>query len=355
VSEVEFFRHAPWTVPVADTVKAAKRCEDWGWDGFSVGESPGMGKDPFICLTLAALATERLKLGTTVLVPVRNPESIANSMATLHAVSRGRTMFDLGRGDSAVELFGGHPLNLAGFGTFVERIQRYLSGQEVDRDGFASSIVRAFRVDPSLEAYGKVPFLVTATGPKVIAIGAQRADGVSFMVGADVSRLAACIEQARAARAQAGLDVASMMLSAHVHVAVARNGDVAAARQIIEKTVITLSRFSAYHGEPLKGVPESVARGATRAVRERREGAYAKIPESGSADGQIDFYQGESLDEDFVDQFAIIGEPKYCAERLQEIVDLGFKRVIIHTRGIGTDPQETNAGAIAQEVLPLVK
>jgi 5,10-methylenetetrahydromethanopterin reductase len=355
MSGVEFFRHAPWTVPVADTGMAAKRCEAWGWDGFSVGESPGMGKDPFICLTLAAMATQRLKVGTTVLVPVRNPESLANSMATLHAVSGGRAIFDLGRGDSAVELFGHRPLRVEEFSVFVRQVQGYLLGEDVDRDGFTSSILRAFRVDPSLESVGKAPFVITATGPRVIEIGARYADGSSFMVGADAVRLKSCIEQARAARAEAGLDAATMLLTAHVHVAVSQNGDREAARQIIEKTVLTLSRFSAYDGKPLEGVSDAVAKGALRAVKERQGGAYAAVPESAAVDGRIDFYRGESLDEDFVDRFAIIGEAKYCAERLSEMIELGLQRVVIHTRGIGTDPQETNAGRIAQEVLPLLR
>jgi len=55
--------------------------------------------DPFVALATAAGATQRLKLGTSVvLVPERNPILTAIEVATLDAVSGGRFLFGIGAG-----------------------------------------------------------------------------------------------------------------------------------------------------------------------------------------------------------------------------------------------------------------
>jgi len=56
-----------------------------------------------------------------------------------------------------------------------------------------------------------------------------------------------------------------------------------------------------------------------------------------------------------VDQFAIAGSAEYCAERLQQIVDLGISRIYIGTRAVGVDLAEQNTERIGREVLPLVR
>ena len=55
--------------------------------------------DPFICLAYAAAETERVKLGTTVVVvPVRSPFAQAKMLSTLDLLSAGRVIFGIGVG-----------------------------------------------------------------------------------------------------------------------------------------------------------------------------------------------------------------------------------------------------------------
>ncbi len=64
------------------------------------GELPEYYKqffDPFIGLTAAAAATEKLKVGTSVcLVPEHNTMNLAKMVACLDRVSNGRFLFGLG-------------------------------------------------------------------------------------------------------------------------------------------------------------------------------------------------------------------------------------------------------------------
>ncbi|HSS10373.1 MAG TPA: hypothetical protein VLL25_10830 [Acidimicrobiales bacterium] len=46
---------------------------------------------------------------------------------------------------------------------------------------------------------------------------------------------------------------------------------------------------------------------------------------------------------------------QYCAERLQQVIDLGISRIYIGTRGVGVDPAESNRDRVAGEVLPILR
>jgi hypothetical protein len=85
--------------------------------------------------------------------------------------------------------------------------------------------------------------------------------------------------------------------------------------------------------------------------RDARGGVARRI---GGVPGEIEFYPLEAGAEELIDQFGIAGPAEYCAERLQEIVELGFSRIYIGTRAVGIDLDEVNAARIGREVLPRI-
>jgi alkanesulfonate monooxygenase SsuD/methylene tetrahydromethanopterin reductase-like flavin-dependent oxidoreductase (luciferase family) len=81
----------------------ARQAEDGGWDGFFLwdhiaGWSDNIA-DPWICLTAAALATSRIRLGTMV-TPLarRRPAKLARETVTLDRLSNGRLILGVGLG-----------------------------------------------------------------------------------------------------------------------------------------------------------------------------------------------------------------------------------------------------------------
>src|SRR5262249_61886215 len=61
--------------------------------------------DPFVTLTAAAAATEKLKVGTGIcLVVQRDPIQTAKSVASIDQVSGGRFLFGVGSGWNAEEM-----------------------------------------------------------------------------------------------------------------------------------------------------------------------------------------------------------------------------------------------------------
>jgi probable F420-dependent oxidoreductase len=94
--------------------RAARHAEDHGFDHVWVSDhvvhpasqeypSPYL-YDPLISLTWAAAVTERVRLGTSVMVvPQHNPLSLANAVASLDSMSGGRVVLGVGVGWSAAE------------------------------------------------------------------------------------------------------------------------------------------------------------------------------------------------------------------------------------------------------------
>jgi hypothetical protein len=90
------------------TAEFASQAEKSGWDGFFVWE-PVWGIDAWVCLTAAAMRTERIKLGT-LLTPVSRmrPWKLASETATLDNLSNGRVILSVGLGaiDTGFKDFG---------------------------------------------------------------------------------------------------------------------------------------------------------------------------------------------------------------------------------------------------------
>ena len=354
---IEFWRMGATPVPLTGIGKVARRMEADGWDGLAVGEAHGLLPDPYVALGLAAAATTTLKVGTAVAVPLRHPMLAAGAMATVQGIAEGRASFSIGRGDGAMKVLQRKPMPVAQFELYLQRLQGLLRGDEIEIDGAVASMARLGTIDPSL-GVPRPPVNVAATGPRMIAVAARWADGISFSVGDDRDRLRQSIELVRAACEDAGRDPGELTLGCYVQVAVCDAGDASRAREAIRGLVMTHSRFSGFEGRAL---PE-VAAGDERPIRRSLDAMEGVLRSSrggterreGAAAGELEFYPRDAVDEEFIDRFAIVGDPESCAERLQAILDLGIRRIYIGTRGVGVDLEERNTQRIGGEVLPLV-
>jgi 5,10-methylenetetrahydromethanopterin reductase len=164
-------------------------------------------------------------------------------------------------------------------------------------------------------------------------------------VGASVDRLRDCIKLARDARAAAGRDPGSLPIGCHIPAAVATGGvSLAEARDIIRGAVLRHTRFSAFDGHVLAGVSEQDREAVLRSFEITRD-------HSRNMPKKADFSVASVLPDDFVDRFAIVGDPEQCAERFREIMSLGVDRILVLTRVPTTDRKEGNAARLADTVL----
>lgn len=357
----EFWRMGPSPVPARDIAQFARRLESMGWDGLAVGENHARTADPFTLLAASAVATTTLRLGTATLVPLRHPMLLANAMTVIQGISQGRCRFSIGRGDSAMKAFLRKPMPVGRFETYLSQVQAYLRREEVEIDGAVSTMARLAAVDPSLDV-PKPPVDAAAAGTKMIEVGVKHADSISFAVGADLLRLQNRIDLVKQLCQKVGRDVSKLSLGCYVQVAVSSNGDRTQARESIRALAVAFMRFSGYeggavHADVAGGDQEQFLRAARAMEDTFRPGDPGRQGERGAVtkrkfDPTPD---PKAVDDDFIDRFAIVGPPELCAERLREVMALGFDRIYIGTRFMSVDVDEVNTERVGREVLPRLR
>ena len=110
-------------------------------NGFTYGwlfDSHLLWMEPYPLLTMMALNTSRMKLGTCVTNPAtREPSVTASVFATLNEISGGRMVMGIGRGDSARRVMGKPPTTLARLETAIAEIRALAAGEETSDDEHA--------------------------------------------------------------------------------------------------------------------------------------------------------------------------------------------------------------------------
>lgn len=340
MSDTRFWRMGATPVPATEIGRVARALEESGWDGLAIGEAHGLLPDPYVLLGVAAGATSSLELGTAVAVPLRHPLLAADAMATVHAMSDGRSRFVLGRGDGAMKVLQREPMRVSAFEEYLRALMGYLQRREVEYDGAVASMSRLDDIDPSLAA-APPEVSVAATGPRMIAAAARWANGIDFSVGANVGRVRECIRLASDACVSAGRDPSELTLGCFVQVAVTDGEETMT--EVVRGLIITHARFSGNFTSEAASVMEKV-------LTSSRGG----VTPTGKP-GELEFYPKEALDPDAVKAFGVIGSPEECATRLAPIIDLGLAHVYIGTRAVGVDLEEENALRIGRDLLPRLR
>ncbi len=325
----------------------AARAEEAGWDGTYVTDSQCLSGDVYTGLALAARATSRIQLATGVTNPYTRHASVtAGAISTVNALSNGRAVLGIGRGDSSMAYLGLAPAPLPAFRTHLEQVQAFLSGQPVELDATGVEALglkdrpeasRITWLDPNLP---KVPVEVFASGPKVISLGAQVAERVMLAVGADHARLEWALQTARDAAGDTPVS-----LGAYFVCVVHPDRDVA--RRLAVGRLGASTRFSVLHGKTVGPVPEE-----QRAVFENLHKAYDM-----KQHGLPDASQGSVFTPEFVEYMAVVGSPDECVTRLREIEALGLDRVYLSRPNARfADPEALVAATLLeQEVLPAMR
>ncbi|MBO0729595.1 MAG: LLM class flavin-dependent oxidoreductase [Acidimicrobiaceae bacterium] len=308
----------------------ARTAEREGIDGLSFGDTQHMAGDPFVGLSLAGAATERLKLMVGVTNPVtRHPAVTAAAIATVHAESGGRAVLGVGRGDSSVGRVGDGAAPVDQTARFVEKVQQYLGGS-----GSRGPIPWIGRL-----GLPKVPVDVAATGPRMLALGARYADRVTVNVGAIRDRVASAAARVNSVGREAGRSV-----SLGAYVVIAAHPDPEVARGLALGPVAAYARLSGMPGARSEGLNVH-----DRAVIEAVTANYDL-----QAHGQRTARHIGHLDDEFVERFGVVGSPAHCAARLRDLADLGLDRLVLVEGRDANDrvAEEEAHRCLVDEVLP---
>jgi probable F420-dependent oxidoreductase len=300
--------------------------------GFAYGwlfDSHVLWLEPYPLLTLMALNTTRMRLGTCVTNPAtRDPTVTASALATLNLISGGRMTLGIGRGDSARRVMGKKPTTLATLEQAVRIIRDLAGGQPTDYDG------EQIRIE---WADGSLPIWIAGYGPKALHMAGRIADGVILQF-ADPHLIRWCMGFVRAGAEAAGRDFAAIKIMAAAPVWV--SDDLMTAREhvrwfpaLVSNHVMDLiARY-----DPAELPPE-----LTAYVQNRAGYDYRHHAEVGS--GNAGF-----VTDDVVDRFCIVGPVAEHHRRLRELADLGVQQFNIY---LMSGDEEATLDVYGREIVP---
>ena len=337
-------------------VQRAKEYESAGLAGMVVWDAQSSDGDCYVSLAAAAMATTSLKLGTGVTNPVtRHPSVTASAIASLQAISNGRAVLGIGRGDASLAHIGRAPASVETLSRYTQLVQRYLRGDSVafkELGEFATNAPNLSQLDlghapphSKLEWLGnmpKVPVEVSATGPRMIAEAAIHADGVMLSVGADLERLRWGIDLVRTTRAKAGLDPNGIPIGAWVNVVA--HPDVEIARQLASGWTSVFARFAVMHGKPTGPQTDDSIKSL--------EHLYNDFDLRDQASSST--AQALGMTQNFIDNYAIVGTADTCVAQLRQISDLGIQKLITvgFADAADVNHSETSREYFARHVAP---
>jgi 5,10-methylenetetrahydromethanopterin reductase len=269
-------------------------------------------KDVYVGLTVAALNTRRVGLGTGVTNAVtRHPTVTANAIAAIAEISNGRALLGLGAGDSALYGVGLKPQKVDEVEEAISYFRAVLGGQEGQLSG------QRYRVP---HAAANVPIHLAVSQERMCNLAGRVADGAIVMGPAQpdmVRRQVEWIETGlKAARRSRGQFEIAFMAT------MSATDDGAAALGEVRSWASTQARLLAH----FKELPESLLpfRDEIRLSGESYD--YSEHLSTRAT-------HSAAVSDDLTRALAIVGTPDECAARLRALQATGVDALIFPLAG----------------------
>lgn len=318
-------------MPHPRIVALTKQAETAGFAYAWIFDSHVLWQEPYPLMTLMAVNTERMRLGTCVTNPaVRDATVTASLLATLNRISGGRMDLGIGRGDSSRRVMGKKPTTLERLEETVQVIKDLCAGKKIEYEG------REIQM-PWADA-GAPPVWIAGYGPKALRCAGRVGDGVILQF-ADPHLIKWCLQFVREGAEEAGRDFSKIRVMSAAAVWV--SDDLRKARDqvrwfpaLVSNHVVDLvSRYK----------PEELPEELTSYIRDRKGYNYLHHAEVGSSNAEF-------VADETVDRFCIVGSASEHVRKLKELQEAGVTQFNIY---LMSGEEEETVEAYARGVMPL--
>lgn len=311
------------------TVELAKAAEAGGFDYGWLFDTHVLFREPYPLLTLMALNTTRLRLGTCVTNPgTREPSVTASALATLNEISGGRMDLGIGRGDSARRVLGKQPITLAGTEEAIRVIRDLVEGRPVTYEGTELNL--------TWTGTWKLRVWVAGYGPMALAMTGRVADGVILQL-ADPDLIRWFVGQVREAAAAAGRDPASILVQSAAPAFVGPR-DLGRERTRWFPALVSNHVVDLVNRYPREQLPESL----TGYIVDRAGYDYLHHAEVGSSNAAF-------VGDEVTDRFCVLGEPSEIIDKLHVLADAGVDQFNVYLMN-GDEREQLDR--LGREVVP---
>ncbi len=302
----------------ADFADVVAEIEQLGYGHLWLTDSSLHARNCYSYLTLAALSSSRLLLGTAVTNPAtRHPAITAAAAATVDEISGGRMLLGIGAGDRPLLALGLRPSLRADLEAAIGGIRQLWGGATVDMRaaGFALNGAHLrFAARPAMPVY------ISASGPKTLELAGRVADGVILLVGLFPGALSWAVEHVQRGADQAGRPRPKIAVFAYGVIDDDEDAALEGARSIAAWFPQTAPVIC-----DLAGLPRTIA----EQVRAGYSGG--EFQEATSAAGL--------LPEEFVRKVALSGNRERAAGQIRNVLAAGADSV--HVFPLGRDRMQT--------------
>lgn len=314
------------------TVELANVAEAGGFEYGWVFDTHVLFREPYPLLTLMALNTERMRLGTCVTNPgTREPSVTASALATLNEISGGRMDLGIGRGDSARRVLGKAPITIAGTEEAIGVIRDLVEGRPVTYEGTELNLTWTGK--------WKLPVWVAGYGPMALSMAGRVADGVILQL-ADPDLIRWFAGQVRDAAMAAGRDPASFRIQAAAPLHLGPR-DVGRERTRWFPALVSNHVVDLVNKYPREQLPDSL----TGYIQDRTGYDYLHHAEVGSSNAGF-------VGDEVTDRFCVLGEVAEVVDKLNVLADAGVTQFNVYLMN-GDEREQLER--IGREVIPALR
>ena len=318
-----------------------RMAEATGFDGIGTGDSSTLWTDPFVTLSVAAQHSRTLKLSVAGTNPVtRHPVAAAAAMESVQAISGGRFRYALGSGDSAVANIGQPRAKMTEVEAYARAVRGLCAGKQVTYHD------QALHMGWATQA---VPVHLCAEGPKTQRLAGRMADGAVLYNGLTKDVVQTSIATVRHGAIEAGRNPDDVAL--HWIAVFQICDDMQQGIEAVKFSLAGTANRAFRHSLFDKMVPEHLHAGFRGLQSEYQSSRHQQLGDHSFNAALLDKY---GLTDYLVERFAIIGSPRHCAERLNEIASWGVSNISLSILAQDLQEQMRSMRIIADEVFPHV-
>ena len=188
-----------------DVARWYEACDRAGLAAVCTPDSPALLRELYVSTTIAAMVTSRIRIMTLATNPVtRHPSVTASAAMSLDELAPGRIVIGIATGDSALWATGQKPARVAELREYILAVKALLRGEPATWRG------ETFEQAWSNREPRDIPIYVTCSGPRVLSMASQVADGVVVTMGFAPENVAMIQATIRRACGEVGRDPESV-------------------------------------------------------------------------------------------------------------------------------------------------
>lgn len=271
-------------------------------------------REAMVWATAAASVTQSATLVPTAISPyLWPPLPIAMAIATLGEFAQGRVILNvsvgniLNLGESGIEPI--KPIRI--MREYVEALRALWTGKPVTQEGELHKLRGAKMVFDQGRQY---PIYIASTGPQMLKLAGEIADGVLLSAGLTLASTTRCLEFAQSGVRAKAHDTTALRKASFINFRVSHDGT-AAKRAMLQKLAFLFR--SRGHADNIKSSNLDIDHAAIIAAHARHDfdGAVRLLPETAA------------------NVFAAAGTPAECRDRLEQYLAIGLDEPIIEVTG----------------------